>query len=589
MKKKNSNRTKKTEATGIVLGGGKRVMAHITGVSSGEAGVLSVTWEVWQDGACLDRAIQPKRHKYDPRQESYSSVVRMLVAKAEDAWRDEYRGPASTGAHAAELPTEALYSQALQSLSEEDMQLLRRYTWGDSTWKRYQAELRRICRKLDALKGEITPDNLRRMRTELIEEARSNKISKGRQELTINKMLQAMSYCLETMVEIVNEKADGEVLQPVPLAEIIYTGKVPQYEQIKWIPMEILVRLVYTLLRMRDNGMAMGVALMLLLGLRTSEACAALFGDFEFIDGWIAVYPVKYQGPDRNPILKTNNAYRWTFSGRLLTDLIHARMEYLRSQGYTDEKIQMMPVVSLPDDPSKPVSGSRLSEWARELLLLCGYSEADLMVASRAMQVEPDYEIDGRPMVSVSAYIFRRCYATLLCNVCDLYPGSGIEDYLLGHKLVKKLPFDPKNTDMIRVLVARMERLVLHPQHSNHPLYRPVVIDAGEGCDMINHCACVLTASEDMEVEISVKTCEPNGTIQLVGDDLKRRMVRRQKGMIDTAEDRAARPALLMPTLPEEFCQYLQGADEIDVSSLYWRGRFKTAEKMGIPLRQNNQ
>ena len=144
------DRTKKTVATGIVLGGGKKVMAHITGVPSGEAGVLSVTWEVWQGGVCLNRAVQPRRHKYDPRRESFEAAVRMLVAKAEDAWREEYRCIAGTGVHAAKLPTEALYSQALQNLTEEDVQLLRRCSWGDSTWKRYQAALqigRASCRE----------------------------------------------------------------------------------------------------------------------------------------------------------------------------------------------------------------------------------------------------------------------------------------------------------------------------------------------------------------------------------------------------------------------------------------------------------
>ena len=110
-KKQTLKRTKRTEDTGIVLGGGKKVKAHITGVPSGEAGVLSVTWEVWQSGVCLDRAVQPRRHKYDPHQESFEAAIRMLVAKAEDAWREEYRGTVGTGAHAAKLSVAALYSQ----------------------------------------------------------------------------------------------------------------------------------------------------------------------------------------------------------------------------------------------------------------------------------------------------------------------------------------------------------------------------------------------------------------------------------------------------------------------------------------------
>lgn len=572
-KKQTLKRTKRTEGTGIVLGGGKKVKAHITGVPSGEAGVLSVTWEVWQSGVCLDRAVQPRRHKYDPRQESFEAAIRMLVAKAEDAWREEYRGTVGTGAHAAKLSVAALYSQALQSLTDEEQRMLRRHTWGDNTWERYQGSLRRICRKLDGLQGEITPDNLCKIRDELLAEAQASKINRGHQIKTINQMLQAMSFCLETLVEIVNEREDGVALPRVPIEEIILCGKVVQYEQIKWIPTEILARLVHTLLRMADNGMAMGVALMLLLGLRTSEACAALFGDFVFLDGWITLYPVRFQGPERNPVLKSNNAYRWTFSGQLLTDLINARKVFLRDQGYSEEEILVMPVVSLPDDPTKAAKASSISDWARSLLLLCGYHETEYFVAARAMQVEPDYEIDGRPMVSVSAYIFRRCFATLLCNCCDLSPGSGIEDYLLGHKHQKKYTFDPNNADIIRVLAARMERLVLHPLHSNHPLYRPVVIDAEEGCDVVDHCACTLTAAEDMEAEITVQTCEPNGTVRVVGEDLTRRMVSRQKGMLDVVEERAARPVVLMPTLPGEFDQYLQGADEIDISTLYRRGQ----------------
>lgn len=133
-----------------------------------------------------------------------------------------------------------------------------------------------------------------------------------------------------------------------------------------------------------------------------------------------------------------------------------------------------------------------------------------------------------------------------------------------------------------------MERLVLHPQHSNNPLYRPVVIDAKDGCDVVDYAACTLTAEEDMEVEIIIQTREPNGTIYLEGRDLRRRMVHRQQGMMDIVEDRATRPVLLVPTLPDEFGNTLQEADEIDISSLYWRGRFKKRSSEATVQQQAN-
>lgn len=403
------------------------------------------------------------------------------------------------------------------------------------------------------------------MRQKLIEQAGAAKRSHGPQKVAVyvDQILLATSYCLTAMREIINLREGRELLPIIPFWNLVTPGKQMQLEQIKWIPVPVLARMADGLFRDIKNGLTMGVGLMLCMGLRTSEACAARIGELCCHDNYVT-YNVRTQGADRTPVLKTHNAYRDVIAGKLLLDFVNTRREYLLQHGYTQEQIDQMPAVSHPDDPTKAVDSGDVSNYARSIMLAAGYSADDYNQASRLMVIEPDYEVDGSPMVSVAAYIFRRCYATMLCNYCDIMPGSGIEDYLLGHARKSKLPIDPQNPEIQRLLAFRMDRLVLHPEHTTHPLYAPLPLSKENPvADMDEHSAYCFVAQEDMEIEIVVETREANGTISITTDGtLIRRAVRRLPGSLDNDAEKATRPIVLLPPSEADFKRYLNPEED---------------------------
>ena len=80
-------------------------------------------------------------------------------------------------------------------------------------------------------------------------------------------------------------------------------------------------------------------------------------------------------------------------------DALQMRMDWLREQGFTDEEIQKLPVVSSANDPRLMASPNDLSAYLRELLSLLGCGKKYWEAVDEVMLAEPDMEI---PVTGVS-------------------------------------------------------------------------------------------------------------------------------------------------------------------------------------------
>ena len=572
-------RTKMDVATGILLPHGCYVNAHITGPAEGIEGILSVSWEIksQRNKQVKDRARTPRTHIYRPATEDWPTAISMMVNRAVQAYYQEC-STAHTAADAVKSATP--YTDAIADLTDGEMRVLRPNTWSERTWRLHWCYFVRICAELDrqhaaehANDRGVDYDVLCAVREAIIHQIVVNQRTKNpqRAEKTMDIELRATQYCMHALIDTVNERAGRIVLPPTDLAATCAWNSVPKdCEQAKWIPIAILVRLVEICFRVIANGKIMGIVLMLCLGLRTGEACAVKYGDFMWMkDG--CVYRVRHQGAKRDKRLKSPDAYRNVYGGRLLADLLRARMAYLRGIGYSDDAIRQMFVASAEDCPTQPITDEgALSEFARRVLSIAGYTEEDFARATRLMKIEPDYESDGvTPIKSVAVYVFRRNLATMLVCTCDMLPGSNVVDAYLGHKSRYPQTVDYSNPSVIKhTLIPCLERIVLAPEHTSNPLYRSIV--PGEGTkDYKGFAAYQFCADKDMDVEFELETAEPNQLLLIKSDaSVTLSDIKREQGTEIAETERAVRSIVLLPPTPSEFAAYLKDLDKVDVSGL---------------------
>ena len=574
-------RTKMDIPTGIKLPRQCYVNAHITGPKEGTEGEYSVRWQIVSQSKHQIRecAIRPRTHYFNPKTETWEDAKSVLVARAVEAYRKESSAALPLSAPGEEGGSASPYSDALANLTESELRTLRSRNWGEPTWRQHLGYLKRICAELDrqnaaehADESGVTLGVLCTVREALIKEVEKNKRTKNGQTAaaTVDKELRATRRCLNLLVEMVNE-CEGRIV--LPQAELIRVcdlrAATSDYEQAKWIPLRVLVRMVAICFMVIGNGLVLGVVLMLCLGLRSNEACAVRFCDLISIgEGYL--YPVRKQGAVLNKLLKTENAYRDVYGGKLLWDLVCARIHYLMKMGYSIEATLKMHVVSKPGSPTEPVDGDALSDYARKILYAAGYTHEDYLRATQLMSLEPEFEADGKtPITSPSAYIFRRNAATLLVAVSDLYPCSNAIDEYLGHKSHYPRIADYTNDTLLKDFsIPSLERIVLSPAHTDNPLYRPITLQKGT-TDYTGFSGYQIVASEDMDIEVELESTEPNQYIEFYTNaDVTMRDVCRERGHSSFPGQCAVRPVIPLPLSQEEFEDYLRDIDKVDLSGL---------------------
>ena len=435
------------------------VMAHIYGSGrKNQRGVYTLrAYGVDKNGSRI-KATGSHQRSYR-REDDLQMICHQLVAVVEDAAKKQ-----TVPERLRRDDTIGIYSAAVQSL--DSLEELRSPQWADSTFQATMTYFKRnILPVMDTYGTEIVDSDMAQLADTLaLRAAQTKRGSQSAQKA--RQSVESYLYRINSMLKVLYDTVTGlpHVFFPIEM------GRRTQDEQPKCLPDSVRVKLAASLIRLTDNGLALGVAMMFLLGLRTAEACAARIGDLIMRDGYV-VYPVlaQLQDGERTDVLKTAAAYRITVGGKLLYDLIVQRMDYLCSQGISEKDLLIMPVASVPADPRRFAAASKLSDYAKRLILACGYSPQQMLGMSGWMRREPDI-VDGEREKDPTAYLLRRDWTSRALNVCGMRAED--VDYLLGHVRHNKTGIvDYTARETQAQLADQLERHVLLPEHSTNPAF----------------------------------------------------------------------------------------------------------------------
>ena len=355
-----------------------------------------------------------------------------------------------------------------------------------------------------------------------------------------------------------------ELKLPVP-----YRQKTIRNEHTKALPLAVQVQQVALYFRLISNGLTLGAALMKLGGLRTAEACGLRFCDVEVFEDYAVVWVLKQLKNDGlSNELKRDNSYRPVIVPRLAVDLLQARIEHLMSLGYTREQINVMPVVSRWDEPTQWAQRGDLSGFIREILGLLGMTAADWDAVGETMRKEKDRDENNKPITDPSAYLERRNSCSMNISVCGI--DSDLEDRLAGRKIycgsvkAEQIDNDIHNKDKWPEIAARLERLVLDPNHSANPLFRPISLRKGDehvyGDAQVGYS---FVAEEDCEVEITISTAEAGDAVIVEGDA---RLL--NAAAVSNPFEKSRGPVIGAVKEREEYERLIAEADAMEISAL---------------------
>lgn len=420
----------------------------------------------------------------------------------------------------------------------------------------------RILHRMDALGKEADSADLAEIKDALVEKALKSNHSNGNlvtANKSVSQYLLRVNWILKQLYELNPEL-------PHRLFNTEGIDTLPMADQVKYIPDKVRVKFAYLLTKMPHYGLAIGAGLMATGGTRTAEACAVRIGDISLRDGYVVI-PILYQikNGNRIPRLKTDAAYRYCICGSLMHHLIVQRMDYLRSLGYTDEKITEMPLVSHPDDPCRYANPSSLSAFVKELLQLCGFQKADFQLVAALTRREPDLDSDGVPDTDVSAYALRRDWAGRAIHLCGM--SSADVDYLMGHKNSDTKDKDYTNYDVQSDIARQLERHTFLPEYSRHPYYNAICPVPGKTIDLTGYSAYRITAGkEPIEVTLRVTTGESGDRVDFITDGTVVSPPEPQTGAKDAPRLRENRPVISPVTSSDKYQKWIEEAEQIDIS-----------------------
>lgn len=414
------------------------------------------------------------------------------------------------------------FSQAYESLTDEERTSLCPPTWrAESTRKQGLAYFSStMLPLLDAIGLEIDAIDRNKILEAMQRAAEKNGNFIGNPLATAGKVAQHVKDFNTLYPRLCNLRPQYGL--PEVVLHVPGQTKNVQVEQCKALPEEIRIQLAAILLRLIPNGLALGGILMLTAMTRTAEACAPTFGDIVFLDTF-AVFGVLWQsdGKVRIPDLKTASSYRVIILPRFAADAFRMRMSWLRDQGFSDEDILKMPVVSAPNDPTHMASPNDLSSFLRKLFSLLGFTSSYWDAVDSMMRLEPDLNEDKTPLQDPTAYVLRRNGCTMCCNACGMDPD--LVDALMGHALSRRCTtaWDRyiRRPDNWPDIAEQMEKVIYHPDHSANPAFCPISIHSD--MDVFSpksgnpRYQFVAKSDRAIDVEIQVDTMEAGDSITL--------------------------------------------------------------------------
>ena len=248
-------------------------------------------------------------------------------------------------------------------------------------------------------------------------------------------------------------------------------------EQCKALPPDVLTTLAQACFQTSAlNPLSLGTLIMMCGLVRTAEAVCPKYGEILLQDGY-AIYGVIWQanGCLRIAQLKTDSSYRLVVLPYFVVVCLERRRAHLRLNGYSDEEINQMYVVSDPDDPYLPAKPGKLSAHIRKVISLIGRFDSEYWTSTQQLMMqEPDPVPEYARSQDLMAYILRRTGCTYLCNCAGLDPR--LVDVMMGHQLRRS---DTHMVDMLKdenlwsVIADHMECLVFDPQYTRNPAFFP--------------------------------------------------------------------------------------------------------------------
>lgn len=484
----------------------------------------------------------------------------MLIHQLVNQIAEEYRCVSQPVQLSAKTGAQGIFSSAFSSLTSLDE--VCSPDWADSTrHSTLQYLQRNVLPKLDQYGCSITEEDMHKIEAELTTAALNSSRSNSNEQTarqSVSSYLYRVDFILRRLSFLCPELPSVQFRM-----EAVH---IPQLEQAKSLPDVIRIRLAALLLHLIPNGLTMGVILMFLLGLRPSEACAVEIGTLTLESDYL-VCPVlvQMQGKKKVDRLKTDAAYRSAVGPYLAVFFARKRLDYLQSLGYSQEQLQVMPLVSSPKSPVTSASGSELSAYVRQLLSACGCSKEFWHSAAILMVKEPDISPESMAEKSVEAYVLRRDFITRALNCCGM---SAVDvDYLVGHANRAPHMKDYTSPEIQQVLAAQLERYVFSPTHTRNPLFRAVPAVPGTIClQSFPAYRLCNQSNEPVLVDINLETLDGGGTILVRTTGQMKCAEYRDRCSIDDPELRAERPIMLLPHPENYYLQQIEIANTIDCS-----------------------
>jgi integrase len=395
---------------------------------------------------------------------------------------------------------------------------------------------------------DISDVTLLELKNQLVDKAIENgKSSKNRNQVenSVSSYLHRANYIFKLMEEI-------QPALPHLRFETKKQTSSSQTEQAKYIPDSVRVRLADYILHRVENGLSLGIAAMLLLGVRTAEACAIVIKDIISLSDCAVTIPILFQikNNHRSDQLKTKSAYRHVIGNQLMYDLVTSRKHYLQNKGYSQEEINEMPLVGNPKNPKAFVQPSDLSAYAKNALLCCGYEKRGFSEAATLLCQEKNTEENMTTETDVTAYILRRDFISRAITVCGMAPED--VDYLVGHKNNDVSKKDYTNPDIQKELANHLERYVFLPLHSRHPYFAPLY-PTSKLLDLNDFSAYQICAKDKpIQIQVEIASDESGETISLETNGKIVKYPRVLQGQKDSPSHRTGRP-LLASVKPESY------------------------------------
>lgn len=384
--------------------------------------------------------------------------------------------------------------------------------WKQSTLEKTIASFKVVLKEMDKYGLEITQSDVDNIRTTLEQKALDNRRSNNdiNQAVYNKAMMLKRIDCLLGMLYELNPDL------PKLYFDAKATLKTPKAEAFKAIPQPVRFKMILEIINNIDNGLYLGIAVMLLAGPRTAEAAALSIGDIEIINGSFAVFPIRVQlnqNKEIDEMLKYEASYRVAIAPYLFVRIYQLRVKHLICQGYDYETILTFPLVSDPFDPAKYCSPNALSALGKELLISSGLTEDEYSYYRALSITQPDMLPGNLKNSNVTNYICRRDFASRAENDCGLTPVE--TDYLLGHKNPKTRDYDFTNLDTQSAIAKKLERAILHTKYTLNPYFNIFIPADNRTVDFDGYSAYKIASGDEANrVQLSqLSSCEPGQKI----------------------------------------------------------------------------